>query len=429
MRRLRRHPKAAPRPDRALADSNPGREAVGVERSPNERNPVVGLVVSAGRLGVATGRLVLRPARVVVRSTLREPIVRAGTDSVASAARSAGAGARGRLETVTVEVLAAPEAARAVDRVLASPLPEAVARSLSEHQVVERVVAEMLASADLERAIASALENERTGQLLQQVLASPALERMLTEALESRLTAELAEKIMRSPEFDGLLEQAVSSPAVRAALARQTSSLGGEMADGLRRRGIRLDEAAERGPRRWLRRRPRPQVTAGEVAPVPQAGIATRGIALAADALLAWLIFLTGAALIGLVASLVGGLKPEWLVGVLVGVGWVLVVGTYFVAFWSGTGQTPGMRLMRLRLLDGAGSPPGFWRSLLRLVGLAVAIAIVFLGFLPVLFDDRRRALQDFLAGTVVYYDEHAPLADLGVVAVQESLPATIPGR
>ena len=58
-----------------------------------------------------------------------------------------------------------------------------------------------------------------------------------------------------------------------------------------------------------------------------------------------------------------------------------------------------------------------------------MAIAIVFLGFLPVLFDDRRRALQDFLAGTVVYYDEHAPLADLGVVAMQDGLPATIPGR
>jgi hypothetical protein len=28
---------------------------------------------------------------------------------------------------------------------------------------------------------------------------------------------------------------------------------------------------------------------------------------------------------------------------------------------------------------------------------------------LPVLVDHRRRALQDFLAGTVVVYDAHAP--------------------
>ena len=48
----------------------------------------------------------------------------------------------------------------------------------------------------------------------------------------------------------------------------------------------------------------------------------------------------------------------------------------------------------------------------MRLLGLGVAIAIAFLGFVPVLVDDRRRALQDFLAGTTVYYDELAPLPD-----------------
>ena len=67
---------------------------------------------------------------------------------------------------------------------------------------------------------------------------------------------------------------------------------------------------------------------------------------------------------------------------------------------------------MGLRLLDASGSPPGFWRSVLRLFGLGVAIAIAFLGFVPVLVDDRRRALQDFLAGTAVFYDELAPLPD-----------------
>jgi hypothetical protein len=39
-----------------------------------------------------------------------------------------------------------------------------------------------------------------------------------------------------------------------------------------------------------------------------------------------------------------------------------------------------------------------------RLVGLGLAIIPLGAGFLPVLVDDRRRALQDFLAGTVVLY-------------------------
>jgi uncharacterized RDD family membrane protein YckC len=72
---------------------------------------------------------------------------------------------------------------------------------------------------------------------------------------------------------------------------------------------------------------------------------------------------------------------------------------------------------MRLRLLDASGSPPGFWRSALRLVGLAVAIAIAFLGFVPALVDERRRALQDFLAGTTVCYEELAPLPGEAVAA------------
>jgi len=42
--------------------------------------------------------------------------------------------------------------------------------------------------------------------------------------------------------------------AVRTALVNQSSSLAGELADGLRHRAERLDDAAERTVRRWLRR-------------------------------------------------------------------------------------------------------------------------------------------------------------------------------
>jgi len=38
-----------------------------------------------------------------------------------------------------------------------------------------------------------------------------------------------------------------------------------------------------------------------------------------------------------------------------------------------------------------------------RLVGLIVSITIVFLGFLPVPFDRRRRGLADWIAGTRVH--------------------------
>ena len=37
--------------------------------------------------------------------------------------------------------------------------------------------------------------------------------------------------------------------------------------------------------------------------------------------------------------------------------------------------------------------------------GSILAIIPLGAGFIPVLIDDRRRALQDFMAGTVVIYD------------------------
>ena len=88
--------------------------------------------------------------------------------------------------------------------------------------------------------------------------------------------------------------------------------------------------------------------------PVPYGGVATRGLALAVDALLANLLFLAAGAMVGLVASLVGKLRPEWLVDTLVGAGWLVVVVGYFVGFWSSAGQTPGLRLMQLRVVGPA---------------------------------------------------------------------------
>jgi hypothetical protein len=49
-------------------------------------------------------------------------------------------------------------------------------------------------------------------------------------------------------------------------------------------------------------------------------------------------------------------------------------------------------------------------RALIRLGGLVLAIIPLFAGFLPVFVDERRRALQDFLARTVVIHvSEQAP--------------------
>ena len=84
----------------------------------------------------------------------------------------------------------------------------------------------------------------------------------------------------------------------------------------------------------------------------------------------------------------------------------VFVVG-YFVAFWSTTGQTVGSRVMRIRVIDAHGAPrlkPR--RALVRVAGLVLATIPLFAGFFMMLWDGRRRCLQDHLARTLVV---HAP--------------------
>ena len=284
-------------------------------------------------------------------------------------ARAAARAWRGPIEQAVDEILSAPEIARVVDRALAGSLPEEIARSLVRHRVLERIAAELAASGELER--------------------------LVTAALGSPKTLELTDNVLASDETQRVLRHVASSPELRDAITRQTTGLAEEVVGGVRASAVRLDDRAEQ----IVRRPPRSE------RPI-YGGVATRAIALATDAALTIVLFMSVVGIAALVASLVGGLRPAWLAGALLASGWMLVVGTYFVLFWSTTGQTPGMRLLRLRVRGLAGETPSIGRSLVRLVGLVLAIGPMFAGFVPVLFTERRRGLPDFLAGTVVLYDD-----------------------
>ena len=104
-------------------------------------------------------------------------------------------------------------------------------------------------------------------------------------------------------------------------------------------------------------------------------------------------------------SDLFGTLKPTWLVATLAGVAGLLLVGIYFVLFWSTAGQTPGGRIMRLRVQHN-GEAPAVWRSIVRLVGVVLSIIPIFAGYIPVLFDSKRRALPDYMAGTIIVNED-----------------------
>lgn len=165
-------------------------------------------------------------------------------------------------------------------------------------------------------------------------------------------------------------------------------------------------------------------------APVPYAGVATRGVALTIDAALSQGLFVVGAALLGLIRSLAGDLGSDLVVAGVLSGGWGLTMACWFAGFWALTGQTPGMRLMNVRVVARDGRAPSFGRAVVRLVGLVVAIVPLFAGFLPALVDDRRRALPDFLAGTVVLYADRAlPLTAVEGERTELSLAGDMSGQ
>ena len=57
---------------------------------------------------------------------------------------------------------------------------------------------------------------------------------------------------------------------------------------------------------------------------------------------------------------------------------------------------------MQFEVQTSDGGPISPRRGLVRCVGLFLAALPLFLGFVPILYDDRRRGFQDRFAGTVV---------------------------
>jgi hypothetical protein len=194
-----------------------------------------------GDAALAVAAVAVAAAQTPLRALQRLP----GMGRLAADGAVVRARLRSRLEGMIEDALSAPEVERAVDRVLAGTLPDAVVRSLLEHQVVERLAVELAESVDIDAAVAAALEHETTQHFVATVIASPGLDRLMVQATD---------RALRGPELQRVIEHVAASPEVRAALQHQSTTLAEEMAQSLRRRAENLDDVAERTVRGWLRR-------------------------------------------------------------------------------------------------------------------------------------------------------------------------------
>jgi hypothetical protein len=195
---------------------------------------LAGLLVAA-RMAVAAARLATVPGRVAVRVPIVGGLMERRLQALATQARSARVAARERLDELADAAVNGSAAQQALDRALASALPEVLGRSLAEHHVAQRVLSELVARTDVDEAVEGILDH-------------PAVQ---------QAAAAVADRVLQSDEFKSAVEQLAGSPELRAALASQSATLASETAASARGRAEGLDEALERTVRGWLRR-PRP---------------------------------------------------------------------------------------------------------------------------------------------------------------------------
>jgi uncharacterized RDD family membrane protein YckC len=136
------------------------------------------------------------------------------------------------------------------------------------------------------------------------------------------------------------------------------------------------------------------------------AGIVTRAVAFAIDiAVVQAILFFIGV-VVALIVGAFSNFNLDGDIETILGAAtiWALAFTIYCAAFWSLTGQTPGMRAMGIEVMTCTGELLTPRRSLLRLVGMVLAAIPLFLGYLPILLRDDRRGLHDRLARSVVRY-------------------------
>jgi uncharacterized RDD family membrane protein YckC len=313
-------------------------------------------------------------------------------DEPDSQAAAHGEGPSGRPLPLSVRLLGAGvRGARSVgraagiDRAVEAAAEEAMVAAV-ESEAVERALVRVLQGPLVEEAARGALESDTVKQAL-------------IEALDSEMVDEVWRRLLASEEAQRLVERIAEAPELRAAISAQSVGFVEDIGHTIGNTTRRLDDVIERVVRRATFRKRRQE-------PTERAGAVTRLLAFGLDLLIVNLAFSGLAAIVALIGSFFSG-TGDGISGLALALGstaWVALAAFYFIAFWSLAAQTPGMRFFGIRLgVAGHGLAPR--RSLRRLVGLFLAALPFGLGFLGILFDERRRGWQDRLAGVDVLYE------------------------
>lgn len=137
-----------------------------------------------------------------------------------------------------------------------------------------------------------------------------------------------------------------------------------------------------------------------EVGPAPGVEFGSPGARLVAfivDNLIQWGLTLA----LFLAAAILGAIFIP--LGALVFVAGLALLFIYFPYFWQKSGQTPGMRLMQIKVVrDADGGPLGWGPAILRWIGYYISGLVFYIGFIWIFIDKRKRGWHDLIGGTVV---------------------------
>jgi uncharacterized RDD family membrane protein YckC len=105
------------------------------------------------------------------------------------------------------------------------------------------------------------------------------------------------------------------------------------------------------------------------------------------------------------------GSTPNWVHAVLILLVFLIMTGYFALFEWVWNGQTPGKRLLKLRVIREDGRPISFWeasvRNLLRTFDMMPA-PFYSIGLISVFLTTRDQRVGDMVAGTVVVREREA---------------------
>ena len=160
----------------------------------------------------------------------------------------------------------------------------------------------------------------------------------------------------------------------------------------------------------------------------PLAGLGSRFVAIMLDYLLQgavvtiltiiFVVLLSGSAGSS-VARTAGNTAPDkWVIAIIIAIPFLLEWGYFglFEAFWNG--QTPGKRIMKIRVIQQTGRPASLFeslgRNLVRFVDYLPAFYII--GVISMFVTKRQQRLGDLIAGTLVVHERplEKPVESIG---------------